>query len=271
MARYLRTSQMKTILNKPMRKFTLICLLWIGFQAHSQNVTLYGISPSYSQMGKFNSKLGYNLNVTSAINAVNQTVEKKFFPAGHTHLLLHGLLVYQLNKKWSIGGGYAFGRHNIFGLRENEHRLIGQATYQHKLGKFVITHRGRFEWRQPTNLQTKITSQADIGRYQVWVTYPLYDPEKQKQGFYLSASNEAFLYFKGATNGPVSSRNGSILSENWMHAGGGYNAGRTRAELGYCFQGLVRNKAQDYRFFNLLQINIYHTINWNDVQFWWYM
>ena len=65
-----------------MRKFTLICLLWIGFQAHSQNVTLYGISPSYSQMGKFNSKLGYNLNVTSAINAVNQTVEKKFFPAG---------------------------------------------------------------------------------------------------------------------------------------------------------------------------------------------
>jgi len=53
--------------------------------------------------------------------------------------------------------------------------------------------------------------------------------------------------------------------------GGGYNAGKTRAELGYCFQALVRNKAQDYRFFNLLQINIYHTLNWNDVQFWWYL
>lgn len=254
-----------------MQKYTLLFLLMIVFQAKAQNVSLYGLSPSYSQMGKLSGKLGYNLNVTSAISAVSQTVENKYFPAGHTHLLLHGLLMYQVNKKLAIGGGYAFGRHNIFGLRENEHRLVGQATYQHRLGNFIITHRGRYEWRQPTNLQTKITSQADIGRYQVWVTYPLYDTEKKKQGFYLSASNEAFLYFKGATNGPVSSRNGSILSEDWMHLGGGYNAGKTRAELGYCFQALVRNKVQDYRFFNLLQINIYHTINWNDVQFWWYM
>lgn len=271
MARYLKPLSTNAILTQPMRKSALICLLGITFYARSQNITLYGLSPSYSQMGKLAGKLGYNLNVTSAINAVSQTVEKKYFPAGHTHLLLHGLLVYQFNKKLSIGGGYAFGRHNIFGLRENEHRLIGQATYQQKIGKFVITHRGRFEWRQPTNLQTKITSQADIGRYQVWVTYPLYDPEKKKQGFYLSASNEAFFYFKGATNGPVSSRNGSLISEDWIHLGGGYNAGRSRVEAGYCFQQLVRNKAQDYRLFNLLQLNIYHTIHWNDVQFWWYL
>lgn len=254
-----------------MRKLLPIASLFIFWQIQAQNVTLLGVSPSYSQAGKLSGKLGYNFNATSVINAVSQTVEQKFFPSGHTHFLLHGLLVYQLNKKWSVAGGYAFGRHNIFGLRENEHRLVGQAIYQHKLGNFVITHRGRYEWRQPINLQTKVVSDANIGRYQIWATYPLYDTDKQKKGFYLSASNEAFLYFKGATNGPVSSRNGSILSENWMHIGGGYNGGKARVELGYCFQALVRNKVQDYRFFNLLQINIYHTIHWHDVQYWWYM
>lgn len=254
-----------------MKKALLLLLVLLTFRTFAQNLMLYGVSPSYSQAGKFSTKLGYNVNASSVVNAVSQTIDNKKFPSGHTHLVLHGLLTYQLNKKWVLAGGYAFGRHSIFGLRENEHRLVAQAMYQHKMGKTIITHRGRYEWRQPTNLQTKITSHADIGRYQIWVTYPLYDPATQKKGFYLSASNEAFLYFKGATNGPVSSRNGSILSENWMHLGGGYNAGRTRAELGYCFQALVRNKVQDYRFFNLLQINIYHTINWNDVQYWWYM
>ncbi|MCP1383864.1 DUF2490 domain-containing protein [Runella salmonicolor] len=254
-----------------MRHILLFFTALLTFSCIAQNVTLYGVAPSYSQMGKISGKWSYNLNATSAVNMMSQTVENKHFPAGHTHFVLQAMSVYQLNKKWSLGGGYAFGRHNIFGLRENENRLIAQISYQHKLGNFIITHRGRYEWRQPINLQTHIRSQADIGRYQFWVTYPLYDASKTKKGFYLTASNEAFLYFKGATNGPVSSRNGSLLSENWMHLGGGYNAGKTRAELGYCFQALVRNKVQDYRLFNLLQINIYHTINWDDVQYWWYL
>ena len=245
--------------------------LFSFYSIHAQNLALYGVAPSYSQIGKLSGKLGYNLNATSTIDAFDQTVDGKFFPAMHTHLILQAMLVYQLNKKVSVSGGYAFGRHNIFGLRENEPRFLLQGTYQHNVGKFIITHRGRYESRHPLNLKTNIGSSADIGRYQIWATLPLYDPKKQKQGFYLSASNEAFLYFRGATNGPVSSRNGSILAENWVHLGGGYNAGKTRAELGYCFQALVRNKAQDYRFFNLLQINIYHTINWDDVQFWWYL
>lgn len=254
-----------------MKKLLLVLGCALSITTQAQNLMLYGIAPSYSQAGKLSNKLGYNFNVSSVINATSQTVDGKRFPSGHTHLILHGLLAYQLTKKVGVAAGYAYGRHNIFGLRENEHRLVAQATYQHKLGGVIITHRGRFEWRQPTNLQTHIASEASIGRYQIWATLPLYDTKKEKQGFFLSASNEAFLYFKGATNGPVSSRNGAILSENWMHFGGGYNFGGTRAELGYCFQALVRNKAQNYRFFNLLQINIYHTINWNDIQYWWYL
>lgn len=192
MARYWTPFQMNLILDKPMRKSALMCLLWIAFQAHSQNVTLYGISPSYSQMGKFTGKLGYTINVMSAINAVSQTVEKKFFPAGHTHLLLHGLLVYQFNKNWSAGGAMPLEDILFSGF-----------------------------------VKTKIVSSDKLR---------------------ISTSREN-LSSRTAANGPVSSRNGSILSEDWMHVGGGYNAGRTRAELGYCFQGLVRNKAQDYRFF----------------------
>lgn len=254
-----------------MRLWILFLLTFLFVRATAQNLMLYGASPSYSQTGKLSTKLSYSFNVTSVIDAFDKTVEGKYFPATHTHLVLQGLLGYQLNKQLAVAAGGGYGRHNIFWLRENEPRLFAQATYQHKWGRFVLTHRGRYESRHPKNLRTQIRSSADIGRYQLWATLPLYDPQKQKQGFFLSASNEAFLYFRGATNGPVSSRNGSIFSENWSHLGVGYNNGRTRFEAAYCFQALVRNRPQqDYRFFNLLQLNIYHTVNWHDVQYWWY-
>lgn len=254
-----------------MRKFFILTFCFFSYQIHAQNLSLVGVSPSYSQLGKFNKKWGYNLNVTSAINAFSQTVDKKNFPAGQAHLILQGMLVYQITPKLSAAAGYGHGNHNIFGLRETENRLQAQVSYQHKTNSLILNHRGRFEFRSPLNLQTNIRSNASIFRYQIWATYPLYNPRKTKEGFFLSASNETFFYMKGATNGPVSSRNGGLLSENWLHLGGGYNWGSTRVEAGYCFQALVRNKAQDYRFFNLLQLNVYHTINWDDVQFWWYL
>lgn len=232
---------------------------------------LVGASPNYSQIGKFGGRWGYHLNASSAISLMGQTIEQKFYPAGHTHLVATGMLTYQVNKQVTLAGGYAFGRHNIFGLRENEHRALVQGSFQHYARDLIVTHRGRLEMRYPLNLQTNVQSSASIFRYQIWLTYPLYDPQKTKKGVYLAASNEAFLYLKGATNGPVSSRNGGLLSENWMHAGFGYNAGRTRYEIGYCYQTLVRNQQQEYRFFNLLQLNLYHTIHWKDVQNWWYL
>jgi hypothetical protein len=241
------------------------------FSAKAQHISLFGPSPSYSQIGKITNKYGYAFNAMSAINAFDQTVEGKYFPASNTHTILTGLGTYQVNKSLTLAAGYAFGRHHIFGLKEHEHRGIFQASYQTKFKQFVFTHRGRYEYRVPTNLKTNITSDAHIGRYQFWVTLPLYNTQKQKKGFFLSASNEAFLYFKGATNGPVSSKNGALLSENWTHLGGGYNAGRTRYEVAYCYQDLVRNAAQDHRKFNLLQLNIYHTVSWQDIQSWWYL
>ena len=254
-----------------MRGFLFAVFFFLIVQAQAQDLTLFGVSPSYSQMGRFNKKLSYNLNATSAINATSQTINEKKFPAGQAHLVFQGLLMYQLNQKLSLGAGYGYGFHNIFGLKETEPRFLVQANYQHKLNKLIFTHRGRYELRYPLNVQTGIRSKADIFRYQFWATLPLYDTKKEKTGFYLTASNEAFFYLTGANNGPVSSKNGPLWAENWAHLGGGYNAGRTRFELGYCFQTLVRNKAQDHRYFNLIQLNLYHTINWDDVQFWWYL
>lgn len=254
-----------------MKRLLFVVFFFLITESHSQNITLFGISPSYSQMGRFNKKLSYNLNVTSSINAISQTINEKKFPSGQAHLIFQGLFMYQLNQKLSLGAGYGYGFHNIFGLKETEPRFLVQANYQHKSGKLIFTHRGRYELRYPLNIQTNIRSKADIFRYQFWVTLPLYDTKKEKTGFYLTASNEAFFYLTGAKNGPVSAKNGPLWAENWSHLGGGYNAGRTRFEVGYCFQTLVRDKAQDHRYFNLLQLNLYHTINWDDIQFWWYL
>ena len=85
---------------------------------NAQSLALYGVAPSYSKMGKLNGKLGYNLNVASTINAFSQTVDGKFFPATHTHLVMQAILVHQINKKVSVSTGYAFGRHNIWATRK---------------------------------------------------------------------------------------------------------------------------------------------------------
>ncbi|MES2517901.1 MAG: hypothetical protein V4585_07325 [Bacteroidota bacterium] len=83
------------------------------------------------------------------------------------------------------------------------------------------------------------------------------------------------MYLKGATNGPVSAKNGvyemSNLSEDWVHVAGGYNLGKARVELGYCFQALIRDKQLDVRYLNLAQINVYVNLNWADLQSWWYL
>ena len=104
---------------------------------------------------------------------------------------------------------------------------------------------------------------------------PFYNPKETKKGYYLSASNEAFWYLKGADNGPVSSKNGLFeltnCSEDWLHVAGGYNFGKARVELGYCYQTLIRNKKLEMRNLNLIQMNLYVNLNWEDLQSWWYL
>ncbi len=252
--------------------FPLITLFTLQIKA--QNLNLVGINPNYSQTGNIVGNLGYNLNIAS-ISSFSETVNNKEFPGGQLHFVAQMLLVQKLNKHFAVGLGYGYGNHNIFGLKEVEDRFIGQTNFLHNIGKFAFNHRLRYEYRTPLNLKTNIKDDASILRYQTFVTYPFYNPKESKTGFYMTASNEAFFYLKGATNGPVSAKNGEFemvnTSEDWLHIAGGYNMGKVRVELGYCFQTLIRNPKLEMRNLNLAQINIFVNLNWEQVQNWWYL
>lgn len=254
-----------------MKTKLLFVLILFCFRLSAQDLHLAGLASNYSQTGRISKKWNYNIHLLSVYNASNLTIENKNFPSGHAHFIPHLLVNRKMTDKFTLGGGAAYGVHDIFGLKEREPRAMLQSGYQHKIKKLNINHRARLEFRFPKNIKTGISDEAVIGRYQIGVNLPLYNPKNQKKGFYGFVSNEMFLYLKGATNGPVSSKNGLLLSEDWANAGFGYNTGKNRIELGYGFQSLVRNKKQEMRYLNLLQINYHITLNWDDSQYWWYL
>jgi hypothetical protein len=194
----------------------LFCLLVIRL-AEAQDLNLMGLNPSYTQVGKLSNRFSYNLNIASVVDAFDETIAGKTFPKGQLHLVPQGVLAYKINTYINVGAGFGYGIHNIFGTREYEPRWLAQTTIQHKIAPLTFSHRLRYELRQPYNAQTKITSKADIVRYQLGAVLPLYNPKVSKKGMYLTASNEVFLYVNGATNGPVSSKNGGLLSEDWAN------------------------------------------------------
>jgi hypothetical protein len=257
-----------------MKRFFLLLITLFSSQLKAQDLNLKGFSSNYYQTGNFYKGLGYNLNL-STISSLTEKVGNKEFPSGQLHFVAQALLIQKFNKHLTAGLGYAYGSHNIFGLKEIENRYLGQVGYLHNFKKIAFNHRLRFEYRMPLNIKTNVMDDASILRYQTYVTLPLYNPKETKKGFYLSASNEAFWYLEGATNGPVSSKNGTFgetgCSEDWVHLAGGYNLGKTRVELGYCYQALVRNRQLEIRNLNLVQLNVYLNLNWDDLQSWWYL
>ncbi len=257
-----------------MKRFILPLIILFSFPLNAQDLNLQGFSPNYYQTGNFYKGFGYNLNLSS-ISSLTEKVGNKEFASGQLHFVAQALLIQKFNHHFTAGLGYGYGVHNIFGLKETENRYLGQVSCLHNVRKVVLNHRVRFEYRMPTNLKTNVTDDASILRYQTYVTLPFYNPKETKKGFYLSASNEIFWYLEGANNGPVSSKNGTFgetgCSEDWVHLAGGYNLGKTRVELGYCYQALVRNKQLEIRNLNLLQVNLYINLNWNDLQSWWYL
>ncbi|MFN3851847.1 MAG: DUF2490 domain-containing protein [Spirosomataceae bacterium] len=253
------------------QSLTLLIYLLSTCCIKAQDLSLTGLITNYSQTGKIAKKWSYNVQVLSVYNSSNLTIEGKSFPSGHCHFVPHLIVNRKINDKFSMGIGAAYGIHNIFGLKEHEPRFLVQSSYSQKFARLSLNHRGRFEARYPLNLNTNIRDAAAIFRYQLGASYLLYNPKEFKKGLYVVASNEAFLYLKGATNGPVSSKNGLLLSENWTNLGLGYSNGVNRVEVGYGFQALVRNRKQDMRYLNMLQINYHVTLNWDDLQGWWYM
>ena len=250
-------------------KARLLVIFFLAFNtAHAQRWVFYGLFPQYSQTGGISKRLSYNLFVSSTISAVDRTIEQKHFPATNLQLYLQPSLHYKVSPNLQLGLGYAYVKHNLFGIYENENRVWAQAVAGHSLGSGRLTHRLRYEERYPLRVSTQQWSYATLFRYHLGFTLPLYDMNKQKQGFYLSVSNEAFLCLTGAQNGPVSAKN-AFYGENWAAGGIGYNTGRWgKFEVGYMFQDLIRNPAQDHRHLHLAQVNWSTAFNFDAVKMW---
>ncbi len=256
-----------------MRIALLLYFLLNGFSCFAQDWTFYGLFPAISQSGNITKKLQYNLYFSSTIDAFRQTVETKEYPATALQYYIQPSLTYKVLPNIQVGLGYAYVKHNLFGLHVNENRLWAQVVATHDvpmLGQTKLSHRLRYEERYPLNMQTSQWSYATLLRYQVGFTLPLYDPGLKTKGFYASASNEIFLCLTGAKNSPISSKN-AFYGENWLYGGAGYNTGKFgKIELGYMYQNLIRNSKQDHRYLHLLQISWVGSFDLSDIGVWLY-
>jgi Protein of unknown function (DUF2490) len=235
----------------------LTILTW---SALAQEQVFVGAMPVFSQTGTLTNRLQYNLFVSSTIDALPTTINGTTYPATNLQTLLQPSLLYKLSPNVQLGAGYNYVQHNIFGIHITENRLWAQVAINHAAPLLPgrLTHRLRYEERYPFRVTTEQWSYATLARYQVGYTLPLYDPKKSKTGLYVSASNEFFVCWKGANNGPVSAKN-ALYGEDWVYAGLGYNTGKLgRVELGYLYQDLIRNAKQDHRRLHLLQLS-WHT------------
>ena len=223
--------------------------------AVAQRWSFFGVFPQYSQTGSISKRLTYNGFLSSTVDAFDRTIGEKQFPATNLQVYLQPSLHYKITPNTQVGIGCAYVKHNLFGLPVNENRLWIQAVTGHPLGFGRLTHRLRYEERYPLNMRTKQWSYAQLFRYHVGFTLPLYDVNIQKTGPFVSVSNEAFLCLSGAKNSPVSSKN-AFYGENWTYAGVGYNLGNRlgKVELGYMFQDMVRDPARNHRHLHLAQV-----------------
>lgn len=256
-----------------MRYIFLVYFALHGYVCSAQDWTFFGFFPAVSQSGNLGKKLQYNLYASATIDAFHETIAEKEYPATALQYYLQPSLSYKFSSWLQAGLGYAYVKHNLFGLHVNENRVWAQAVATHNvsaLGRLKVSHRLRYEERYPLNMKTNQWSYATLFRYQLGINVPLYDPKMKAKGFYVSASNEAFLCLTGARNGPISSKNG-FYGENWLYGGLGYATGKFgKIELGYMFQNLIRNPQQDHRYLHLIQATWAATFDLSEIGVWLY-
>ncbi|AQG80500.1 DUF2490 domain-containing protein [Spirosoma montaniterrae] len=256
-----------------MRYLFLCCYLFISPLCRAQNWKFFGFFPAISQSGSLGQKLQYNLFVSATYDTYRLNMDMGKYPATALQYYLQPSLSYKITPALQIGLGYAYVKHNLFGLRVNENRLWAQAVVTHavpQLGRLKLSHRMRYEERYPLNTRTRQWSYAQLFRYQVGFTYPLYNPKETLKGWYATASNEFFLCLSGAKNSPISAKN-AFYGEDWVYTGIGYNTGKFgKIELGYCYQNLIRNPAQDHRYLHLLQATWAANFDLSEIGVWLY-
>lgn len=131
-------------------------------------------------------------------------------------------LGYELNKKWSVFGGYYLSSH-FDPEYTPEHRLWQQLSYSHKFGRLSLQSRFRCEqsWRE------NYDGASVRLRNQIKFSYPLGHSE-----WYLACSDEPFFNLNSKEHGPLAG-----FAQNRLFLGVGRKINKcTRVEVGYLNQ-----------------------------------
>jgi hypothetical protein len=228
--------------------FVVIGTALMSYQAYSQDLIFYGLLPVISQTGRINSKLNYNLFVSSTFDAFERKINSVEYPATDLQLYIQPSIIYVHSPGFNLAGSYTYQRNNpLNGNFLNEHRLWEQALFTAQLKRGRLTNRIRLEERFIENKATGDYPYSTRLRYQIGYNRPLQGNTLEKHEFYLNMYNEFYFSLTGAKN--------ATYSEDWSYIGCGYDLGNMgRIELGYLLQVLVRNQQQDLRLLNLMQV-----------------
>lgn len=224
-----------------------ILFIFISIFGHAQDLTFYGILPAINQTGKINSKMNYNLFVSSTFDCFQREIGGQNYPATDLQFYFQPSVILNPGKRFNFALSYTYQRNNpLRTVFVNEHRLWQQVTFTESFKKFKLSNRFRFEERFIENKETSDYPLSSRLRYQLDFSIPL--QVKNDKGFYLHASNEFYFSLTGPKN--------ALYSENWAYLGIGWAIHKDqKLEFGYLNQWLVRDPLKDYRVLNLLQVS----------------
>ena len=240
-----------------MKKHSLYMLLFISirFHVHAQNLSFYGLLPAISQTGRISNKVDYNFFASTTIDAFNSIQNNVEYTAKDLQLYIQPSIIYKFYPDFNVAASYTYQRNNpLTGDYSNEHRLWQQSIFSRSFKKIRMTNRFRLEERFIQNRTTGEYPLSTRLRYQMGFSLPLQGKTLDVKEFYLNAYNEFYFSLTGAKN--------ATYSENWTYSGIGYRASNsTRIEMGYLLQIAARDKQQDLRFLNLMQISLIANFN----------
>ncbi|MBX9852134.1 MAG: DUF2490 domain-containing protein [Cytophagaceae bacterium] len=239
-----------------MRKVLLSAVLsaFISILSTAQDLTFYGVVPSYSQTGIINKKFDYNFFASTTTSIFSMTYADVDYPAKLLQVYIQPSIIYKFrpNLNFSASITYNYQRSNPNANYFNEWRGWQQAIFSHNPFRYKgrLSHRVRFEERLIKNSgeEYRLTTRL---RYQIGYTVPLQGRTMDAHEFYFNSYCE--FYFS-ISNPPDRPRN-ALHSEDWLYAGLGYHTGKMgRIEVGPIFQTNVRDRQHDRRNLGVLQI-----------------
>ncbi len=237
---------MKRVLRYLFTMLTFLVCMNCSLQA--QNLTFFGTLPAINLSGSISEKFDYNFFGSTTIDAFNKEIDGIYYPSTDLQLYIQPSLIYKFKKQLNFSFSYTYQRNNPFRtIFVNEHRLWQQAMFTKNLKLGKLTNRIRFEERF---IENKVIGNYPLStrlRYQIGFTMPLKKNGKETNLYYLNTSNEFYFSLSGQKN--------ALFSENWAYFGLGVNlSAKSKFEMGYLFQTLVRNPEKDLRFLNLIQV-----------------